>query len=31
MLSEVEQARLRLSKGTDAKKKSQFGQFLTLW
>ena len=29
MLSEVEQARLQLSKGTDAKKKSQFGQFLT--
>lgn len=29
MLSEVEQARLRLSKETDAKKKSQFGQFLT--
>lgn len=29
MLSEVEQARLRLSKDTDAKKKSHFGQFLT--
>lgn len=29
MLSEIEQARLRLSKDTDAKKKSQFGQFLT--
>jgi adenine-specific DNA-methyltransferase len=29
LLSEVEQARLRLSKGTDAKKKSTFGQFLT--
>lgn len=29
MLTEVEQARLRLSKDTDAKKKSQFGQFLT--
>lgn len=29
MLSEVDQARLRLSKVTDAKKKSQFGQFLT--
>lgn len=29
MLSEVERARLRLSKDTDAKKKSQFGQFLT--
>ena len=29
MLSEVEQARLRLSRDTDAKKKSQFGQFLT--
>lgn len=29
MLSEVEQARLRLSKDTDAKKKSQFGQFFT--
>jgi adenine-specific DNA-methyltransferase len=29
LLSEVEQARLRLSKDTDAKKKSQFGQFLT--
>ncbi|CUS33787.1 Eco57I restriction-modification methylase domain-containing protein [Candidatus Nitrospira nitrificans] len=29
MLSEVEQARLRLSKGTDGKKKAQFGQFLT--
>ena len=29
MLSEVEQTRLRLSRGTDAKKKSQFGQFLT--
>jgi adenine-specific DNA-methyltransferase len=29
LLPEVEQARLRLSKGTDAKKKSQFGQFLT--
>lgn len=29
MLSEVEQARLRLSKNTDAKKKSQYGQFLT--
>lgn len=29
MLSEVEQARLRLSKETDAKKKSNFGQFLT--
>lgn len=29
MLIDVEQARLRLSKDTDAKKKSQFGQFLT--
>lgn len=29
MLTEVEQARLRLSRDTDAKKKSQFGQFLT--
>ncbi len=29
MLSEIEQARLRISKDTDAKKKSQFGQFLT--
>jgi adenine-specific DNA-methyltransferase len=29
LLSEVEQARLQLSKGTAAKKKSQFGQFLT--
>lgn len=29
MLSEMEQARLRLSKNTDANKKSQFGQFLT--
>ena len=29
MLSEVEQARLRLSRNTDAKRKSQFGQFLT--
>lgn len=29
MLSEVEQARLRLSRDTDANKKSQFGQFLT--
>lgn len=29
MLTDVEQARLRLSKDTDAKKKSQFGQFLT--
>ena len=29
MLSEVEQTRLRLSRGTDAKKKSQLGQFLT--
>jgi len=29
LLSDVEQARLRLSKDTDAKKKSQFGQFLT--
>lgn len=29
MLSEVERARLRLSKDTDAKKKAQFGQFLT--
>lgn len=29
MLTDVEQARLRLSKSTDAKKKSQFGQFLT--
>ena len=29
MLSAVEQARLRLSRATDAKKKSQFGQFLT--
>lgn len=29
MLLEIEQARLRLSKDTDAKKKSQFGQFLT--
>jgi adenine-specific DNA-methyltransferase len=29
LLSEVEQVRLRLSKDTDAKKKSQFGQFLT--
>ena len=29
MLSTVEQARLRISKNTDARKKSQFGQFLT--
>jgi adenine-specific DNA-methyltransferase len=29
LLTDVEQARLRLSKDTDAKKKSQFGQFLT--
>ncbi len=29
MLSDIEQARLRLSRDTDAKKKSQFGQFLT--
>ena len=29
MLTEVEQARLRLSRDTDAKKKSLFGQFLT--
>ncbi len=29
MLTEVEQARLRLSRATDGKKKSQFGQFLT--
>lgn len=29
MLTEVEQVRLRLSRDTDAKKKSQFGQFLT--
>lgn len=29
MQSDVEQARLRASRGTDAKKKSQFGQFLT--
>lgn len=29
MPSNVEQARLRLSRDTDAKKKSQFGQFLT--
>ena len=29
MLSELEQSRLRLSRATDAKKKSQFGQFLT--
>lgn len=29
MLSEVEQARLRLSRDTDASKKSRFGQFLT--
>ncbi len=29
VLSEIEQARLRLSKDTDAKKKSQLGQFLT--
>ncbi len=29
MLSTVEQTRLRLSKNTEAKKKSQFGQFLT--
>lgn len=29
MLSDVEKARLCLSKDTDAKKKSQFGQFLT--
>ena len=29
MLTEVEQARLRLSRDTDAKKKSQFGQFMT--
>ncbi|XZE17987.1 Eco57I restriction-modification methylase domain-containing protein [Pirellulaceae bacterium SH449] len=27
--TEIEQARLRLSRNTDAKKKSQFGQFLT--
>jgi adenine-specific DNA-methyltransferase len=29
LLPELEQARLRLSRDTDAKKKSQFGQFLT--
>jgi len=29
LISAVEQARLRLSRDTDAKKKSQFGQFLT--
>lgn len=29
MLTELEQSRLRLSRGTDAKKKSQLGQFLT--
>ena len=29
MLSDIEQTRLRLSRDTDAKKKSQFGQFLT--
>lgn len=29
MLSAVEQRRLSISKGTDAKKKTQFGQFLT--
>src|SRR5690606_22516547 len=29
LLTEVEKARLRLSRDTDAKKKSQFGQFLT--
>jgi adenine-specific DNA-methyltransferase len=29
LLSVVEQARLQISKSTDAKKKSQFGQFLT--
>ena len=29
MLSAVEQTRLRVSKGTDAKKKAQLGQFLT--
>lgn len=29
MLSEVEQARLQLSRNTDAKRKSQLGQFLT--
>lgn len=29
MLTEVEQARVRLSRDTDAKRKSQFGQFLT--
>lgn len=29
MLTDVERARLRLSRNTDAKKKSQFGQFLT--
>jgi adenine-specific DNA-methyltransferase len=29
LLTEVEQARLRLSKDTDANKKSRFGQFLT--
>ncbi len=29
MLPDIEQARLRLSRDTDAKKKSQFGQFLT--
>ena len=29
LLTEVEQARLRLSRSTNAKKKSQFGQFLT--
>ena len=29
MLSTIEQTRLRLSKNTEAKKKSQFGQFLT--
>lgn len=29
MLADLEQARLRLSKNTDSRKKSQFGQFLT--
>ncbi|MCK6472401.1 MAG: Eco57I restriction-modification methylase domain-containing protein [Planctomycetes bacterium] len=29
MLSEVEQVRLRISRATDAKKKSQYGQFFT--
>ncbi len=29
MLTELEQTRRRLARSTDAKKKSQFGQFLT--